>query len=132
MLAQPLIVQLSDTQLLTLRVAIEEWASLLGAEPILGLADGTTLRAEELAARVPVPTQSAVGGTRLADGFVEDGFADMLALAVEQRGFDEVVRAFSNISNATSAHDPDPVSTHRRSWRMAGTMAHLIRRVSEN
>lgn len=97
MLAQPLIEQLSDTQLLTLRVAIEEWASLLGAEPILGLADGTTLRAEELAARVPVLTQSVVGTPRIEDGFVEDAFADMLALAVEQRGFDEVVRAFSNI-----------------------------------
>jgi hypothetical protein len=95
-LATPLIEQLSDTELLTLRVAIEEWASLLDEGPVLGLADGSTLGASELVSRVPMVTQG-LGGLRIDDGFVDDGFADMLALAVEQRGLDEVVRAFTNI-----------------------------------
>ena len=95
MLATPLIDQLNDVQLQTLRVAVEEWAAQLSLDPILVSADGGRLSAQDLVSRIPMPTVTATGTTY---EYIDDVYADMLALAVQERGFETVWRSFMNVA----------------------------------
>lgn len=95
MLAAPLIDQLNDLQLQTLRVAVEEWATQLSLEPILVSADGGRLSAQDLASRIPMPRQTATG---TAYDYIDDVYADMFALFVQERGYDMVRRSFINVA----------------------------------
>ena len=94
-LAVPLIEQLNDGQLLTLRVAVEESATRASPGPLLASADGVRLSADELASRIPLPVETTTG---LSYQYVDDVFADMLALAVQMRGFETVRRSFVNVA----------------------------------
>ena len=92
MLAVPLIEVLTLEQRLYLRTMVEEWAGSMPHVPVLVTASGVVLFPADVAFRVPL--QDLNGQSTRDDDFVSDSVADMLALGVQEHGFDAVVDGF--------------------------------------